>query len=330
MRRLVVVCLVTLFGLPLLGAGQSSLLAKPRVIVFPFLASNSAIDREASSRLATAIATEMANTGKVSVIPPPPGTERKDFLTAARANGADYYVTGYLTPLGDGVSIVEQVVGTVSGIVVYSQSAQLTTFADVNGQGDQLAQFVSFDANKSLAAIGTPPPAPTPSPQPSAGAQANLGSLRGLFHRGAKEQATAKPAAGAQPASHGAAVRVAAAGSAGAFAVVDVVGPADAAAREAAVARLAQAAHGERAASAAAACSDHSPRAVLSGILLVKETSATSRSATFELDAKDCAGKQLWRESATRDAATVTQAVQRAVDAAVEAYVNPPRRGRRI
>ncbi len=156
-----------LFGLPLLAAGPSSLLIKPAVVVYPFTTSNSGVDREAASRLATIIATEMANTRKVTVIPPPPGTERKDYLTVARANAADYYIAGYVTPLGDGVSIVEQVVGTTSGIVVYSKSAQLQTYADVAGQGDDLAQFLSNDANRSMAAIGTPPPAPSPAPQSS-------------------------------------------------------------------------------------------------------------------------------------------------------------------
>ncbi len=316
-----------LFGLPLLAAGPSSLLTKPKVIVYPFIASNSAIDREATSRLATLIATEMANTGKVTVIPPPPGTERKDYLTTARANAADYYITGYLTPLGDGVSIVEQVVGTTSGIVVFSRSAQLSTYADVAGQGDELAQFLAVDANRALAGIGTPPPAPSPSPQSSSAASANLGSL---FHR--KKPAEPPKAAGtAQPAAsrNAAPAAVAASGGTGPFAVLGVDGPADAAAREAAAARLAQDAHGEHAAGTSAACTGHAPRAVLSGVLLVKESGAT-RTATFELDAKDCAGKKLFQESATREGASVTQAMQRAVDAAVELYLNPPRRGRRL
>ncbi len=111
--------------------------------------------------------------------------------------------------------------------------------------------------------------------------------------------------------------------------MIAVDGPADRAAREAALARLVQQAHGEHAASAAAACGGHAPRGVLSGVLLMKENGA-NRTATFELDAKDCAGKTLFQQSATREGASVTQAVQRAVDAAVDAYLNPPRRGRRL
>jgi hypothetical protein len=303
------------------------------VIVYPFTTSSS-IDREASSRLATIIAQQMANTGRVIVLPPPPGTERKDYLTAARANDADYYIAGYMTALGDGVSLVEQVVGTGSGIVIYSRSAQLSTYADAAGQGDDLATFLSNHANRSLADVGTPPPAPSPTAEPSGGAST---SLSNLFHRKKPAgAATAKPAAA--PASASAATRsepaatrpqtvAAATNAGGAFAVTAVDGPADAASRDGAIARVLRDVRGERAATAASACTGHTPRAVLSGILLVKDA-GTGKAATFELDAKDCAGKQLWRESATRDASTAQLAVERAVDAAVTAYLNPPRRAR--
>jgi len=55
---------------------------------------------------------------------------------AARRLAADYYVAGFISPLGEGVSVVEQVVGTGSGIVLFSSSAQLSTYADAAGQGD--------------------------------------------------------------------------------------------------------------------------------------------------------------------------------------------------
>ena len=104
-RRLLVVLVVALFSLPVVAGAQSSLFAKPTVIVYPFTANASSLDREASSRLATIVATGMANSRKVTVVPPPPGTERKDFLSVARANHVDYYVSGFITPLGNGVAI---------------------------------------------------------------------------------------------------------------------------------------------------------------------------------------------------------------------------------
>ncbi|HTD32529.1 MAG TPA: hypothetical protein VK665_02620, partial [Candidatus Elarobacter sp.] len=194
MRRLLAVCLVAFFGLPLLAAAPTSLSIKPSVIVYPFVATGSSVDREASSRLATLIATQMANTGKVTVLPPPPGTERKDYLAVARAQNADYYVSGFISPLGAGVSLVEQVVSTTTGIVVFSQSTQISTYAEAAGQGDDLAQYISSHANRALAGIGTPPPQTSPTPAASNGPQADL---TGLFNRRKKAapapKATAKP-----------------------------------------------------------------------------------------------------------------------------------------
>ena len=194
MRRLLAVCLVAFVGLPLLAAAPTSLSIKPSVIVYPFVATGSSVDRVASSRLATLIATQMANTGKVTVLPPPPGTERKDYLATARAQNADYYVSGFISPLGAGVSLVEQVVSTTTGIVVFSQSTQITTYAEAAGQGDDLAQYISSHANRALAGIGTPPPQTSPTPAASNGPQANL---TGLFNR--RKKATPAPKATAKP-----------------------------------------------------------------------------------------------------------------------------------
>lgn len=388
MRRLLAVCLVAFLGLPLLAAGPSVFTVKPVVVVYPFTTTGSSVDREASSRLATILATQMANTGNVAVVPPPPGTERKDYLAVARANNADYYVSGFISPLGTGVSIVEQVVSTTTGIVVYSQSAQLNTYAEAAGQGDDLALFISRHANRGLAAIGTPPPAAaSPTPAPSSGPEANLGKL---FGRRKKAVASPKPSpspkavAAALPSAPAAALvnvtpsprpapataapraataaapattpratapsptpvpkTVAAATTAPAgvaaptvatqpYAVVGVEGSADAALREQAAQRLVARSGGERAASAATACAAHPVRAVLTGNLTVRpDAQFGGGSATFELTATDCAGKLLWRQTHSNDAGGAQGqqlATDRAVDAALGAYLNPPARRRR-
>jgi TolB-like protein len=366
-RRLLAVCLVAFFGLPLLAAAPTSLSIKPSVIVYPFVPTGSSVDREASSRLATLIATQMANTGKVTVLPPPPGTERKDYLAVARAQNADYYVAGFISPLGAGVSLVEQVVSTTTGIVVFSQSTQINTYAEAAGQGDDLAQYISSHANRALAGIGTPPPQASPTPAASNGPQANL---NGLFNRRKKStpapKSTAKPtpapaasapaasltnvtpapasaarAAAANPtAAPGTPPPAAAAVAAGAartasaqtYAVVAVEGSADAALRELATQRVVARTNGERAQSAAAACAGHPVRAVLTATLAVgRQTAFGGGTARFELTASDCAGKVEWRQthaSAAGSAQGQRIATERAVDAALAAYLSPPKRGR--
>jgi TolB-like protein len=349
-RRLVVV-MFALLAFPLIAAGPADLSVKPSVVVYPFTPNGSALNSETSSRLATIIATEMANTGKVTVIPPTPGTERKDYLTAARAVGADYYIAGFISPLGNGVSMVEQVVGVTSGIIVYSNTGQLTTYADAAGQGDQLAIFVSQYANRGLAAIGTPPPAPSPTPPAAGAGEANLGALGRLFGR--KRQPAASPTpkpiisptpipTPAGPASVAALTapapvvrtmipRPLASPATAATAVVPVLGTADPVLRGYATQHVAQIAHADQAETAAAACQVSPSRTVLAGTLGFRPESSGAGSATFELTASTCRGKVVWRKSFTEVASAAQGgqlATQRAVEAALAAYLNPPK-GRR-
>jgi len=172
-------------SLALLGVTPSSLVPLPTVVVFPFSLSASDVDKESGSRLAVIVATGIANNGGVLLKPAPPLTERKNYLTVARQLGADYYVSGYITPLGDAVSVVEQVVSTQSGILIASNTAQLTTYADAAGQGATLGDEIIHHHNRNLDAFQAPPPpaAATPTPEPTGAAQADLGKL---FHRKGK------------------------------------------------------------------------------------------------------------------------------------------------
>ncbi len=356
MRRLLVVLFCASIALlpswlPRAASAQTVLSVKPSVVVYPFSANGSTLDREASSRLATIIATQISQTGRVTVVAPPPGTERKDFLSAARRAGADYYITGFLSPLGDGVSVVEQVVGTGSGIVLYSNSAQLSTYADAAGQGDNLASFIAQHANRGLAAIGTAPPAPAPSVQPTQAAQANLGKLFGRRKRAAATpRPSAKPAAAPlvvatsapppttlpRPAATTAPV-VASEGLA-----VVVQGSADALLRDTARERLvAEAARGGRKAVALdatlaairagdeAVCRAGHVREIAYATLDVR---ADGNSAHLDLAVFDCAGRQLWHQAYDRDAGGAQSsrlATERAADAAMTAYLHPPAKRRR-
>jgi TolB-like protein len=359
-RRLFAVLITTFMALPMLAATPPpSSITKPNVIVFPFTSTGSSINREASSTLATLIATSMANTGLVTVTPPPPGTDRKDYLSVARANRADYYVSGFMSPLGQGVSIVEQVVSTTTGIVVFSQSTQINNYNEAAGQGDDLAAFVSRHSNRAYAAIGTPPPATSPTPAASNGPKANLGNI---FSRKKKTAATPKPTPAptarpivAAPAAPAAAVvnvpkpaaaapqrpaatptpRPAAAAAAAAvetYAVLPVGGTADAALRELAETRVAERAHAERATSAAQACVSR-PHAVLAGVLTVTPDGPSGGgNAKFELTASDCSGRTLWHQIHGGDATGpqgLQYATERAADGAIGAYLNPPKPRRR-
>jgi len=181
-----------------LGAVYKSLLPPPLVVVFP-LTVNGDVQKDSGERLAVMFAQQLSESG-IKVVPPVPGTQRADYLTAARKLGCDYYVTGFVTPLGSEVSVVEQVVSTLSGTVVASNSVQFLTYGDAAGQGALLATMIQQHAERIFAALQeNPQPSATPAPKESE-PEANLSKLGGLF-KGRKGKGNATPAPSAVPQS---------------------------------------------------------------------------------------------------------------------------------
>ena len=149
--------------------GKSSF-PPPIVVVFPLNVTGEA-DKEAGSRLGLLFATRFATSGGITVKAPPPGTLRKDYLEESRKLNADYYVSGYVTPIGNEVALVEQIVSTYSGIVVWSNTAQVLTYNDASSQADIMRTAILRHAGRAVAQedspIVQPSGAATPQPQGS-------------------------------------------------------------------------------------------------------------------------------------------------------------------
>lgn len=165
----------------------------PTVIVYPLIASSSTLNREDSARIATTLATQIALGGAVKVIPPRADIERANYLSDARSVGANYYVTGFVTPLGNGASVVEQVVSTISGTLVFSVTNYITSLNDIADQGDQLRAGILERSARGLQAFEAPPPPDqTPAPEPSNGTETSISRFFG-HKKGAATVAEAPP-----------------------------------------------------------------------------------------------------------------------------------------
>jgi hypothetical protein len=184
-RSLLVLCL----ALPLLGA--STMLAAPVVVIYPYVGT-SGLDPDAGGKLAVVMATQLSQYGDLNILPATPGTDRAQFLTAARAIGAEYYVTGYLTPLGTQVSLVSQVVSVATGILVWSNTEEIGTYGEAVGQGDAIHQAILKHAGRAFASIDEPPSATSP---PRSQEQGNI--VEAFGHHGSHETAP-RPAIAAQ------------------------------------------------------------------------------------------------------------------------------------
>ena len=365
MRRPVVAVFAVLLTFTLLAAGPAtSLLATPNLIVYPFSANGSDVTKEAGSRLAIIIATQIANLGGVNVKPATPGVERQNYLDAARNAGADYYIAGYLTPLGDGVSVVEQLVSTLTGIVVYSNTAQIRTYADAASQGDVLREALLRHQGRNLGAYAAPPPpanTPTPAAARGTAAQANLGQLFGRKQQHgtppaahattlpaaapaspppAVARATTTPAPAPAPAPSPAAspVTVAAQGRGSGYGVLAIGGSAanerrsftGAAIRNDIIAKHRRVADGG---TRDAACRQKAVGTLVGGNLWTRNYTLLGQrqtTATLELLAYDCAGKLVYRRTFAHDArGSWRNAVDRVVAAAVASFFREPAQSRR-
>jgi hypothetical protein len=273
----------------------------PTVIVYPLAATSSSIDREASARIATVLATQIAQGGAVKVIPPKADVERANYLADARSVGANYYVTGFVTPLGKGASVVEQVVSTTSGTLVFSVTNYITSLNEIAAQGDQLRAGILERSTRGIQAFEAPsPPAPTPAPEPSNGADLNVNKLFG--HKKAPT-----PAAVAAPPKNAT------------VAILTVGGSADSDHRSAAAQAIAAAFErvGRHAVivNAAAPSNDLCTANRASALVAAWLDTPAGANAALRIIAYDCSGKIAYDHAFNEPLASVT-------GTAVDAYVN--------
>lgn len=149
---------------------------QPTVLIYPFDVQTGA-DPKIGTAIAQILAQEMIAAGEISVLPVPQGVPRAQFLDNARTSHADFYISGYVTPIGDTASVVEQVVSVDSGVILFSQTApQVSSVADVASQSllarSQILTFVGRGTQNVAAQ-----PASTPAPTSTNGAQMSVKGL---------------------------------------------------------------------------------------------------------------------------------------------------------
>ncbi|HXP92022.1 MAG TPA: hypothetical protein VN905_01010 [Candidatus Binatia bacterium] len=162
--RLFLAAVVVALGLPAVAATTSPITAAPTVVVYPLVGAQG-VPSDVGASVALVIATQMAQMGGVTVKAAPQGTQQADFLTAAKKLDADYYVAGFVTPLGDQVSVVEQLVSTRTGAIVWSNTAQLGVYGDARASATALHDVILQINTRGFTAL-SPEAIPTSRPAP--------------------------------------------------------------------------------------------------------------------------------------------------------------------
>ncbi|MBC5815545.1 MAG: hypothetical protein GIW97_03290 [Candidatus Eremiobacteraeota bacterium] len=155
--------------------------AVPVMMIYPF-AVNGDADKKAGDKMAGLFLAQIAGAGGVIVKPiPAKVVARTDYLSDAIKNGADYYLSGYMTPVGEEVALVEQLVSTGSGAIIWSSTAQVLTYGDALNQADIVRQSVINHAGRVEAQYRQQQALATPTPGPANGAQTSIGAILGLI-----------------------------------------------------------------------------------------------------------------------------------------------------
>jgi hypothetical protein len=297
--------------------GPSPTGQNPSVIVYPFDVQTGA-DPKIGMAIAQILGQEMVAAGGINVPPVPQGVKRADFLQYAHNANADFYISGYVTPVGDSAAVVEQVVSVESGVILFSQTAQVSSVADVASQSLLARSQILAFVGRGTQTVQTQP-TNTPAPSSTNGAQMPLKGIASIvdsvFKHGHGSRTptpgpTTKPSRGVIVAPVGATGYVAAADLANAthelyFALNRAftttmssasVAPAD-------VARYAD-----------QICGADRNNTIASGTVQVAGASHGKQNVTFDLAVYTCFGAPLEHEAGKGSS------IKSAVDAAVAAY----------
>lgn len=173
--------------------------ALPIVVVFPFQTSSD-LRNDTGGRAAQLFVQQMNGAGGIDAVLAPASVARTNYLKYTRGLLGDYYLTGYMTPLGNGVSLVEQLVSAQSGAIVYGTTAQIDSFDDASAQAIQVHGAIVAMEQQDAERYASDQTESTPAPAPTNEANLSKGfsDLAGLFkHHSA---ATPAPAAIRKPA----------------------------------------------------------------------------------------------------------------------------------
>jgi hypothetical protein len=152
----------------------------PVVMVYPFDVQTGA-DPRIGMAIAQILAQEMVAAGGIAVPPVPQTIKRADFLDNARAAKADFYISGYVTPVGDSAAVVEQVVSVESGVILFSQTAQVTSVADVASQSLLARSEILAFVGRGTQSVQTQT-SNTPAPTSSNGAQVPIQGISSIVN----------------------------------------------------------------------------------------------------------------------------------------------------
>ncbi|MEO9170270.1 MAG: hypothetical protein ABI282_10965 [Candidatus Baltobacteraceae bacterium] len=169
----------------------------PAVIIYPFDAPKD-LDPKVGEGIAGIFAQIFVNSGGVTVLPLGKGVTRENFQKFALAQHADYYISGYVQPIGTAAAVVAQLVTVDTGTSAYSQTTQISSVQDVASEAltfHSVLQTIDARNHPELQSQSST----TPAPEPTNGASVKLGGITGAVSSLFKGHGKGTPAPAATP-----------------------------------------------------------------------------------------------------------------------------------
>lgn len=136
----------------LMTTGASAAPPAAVVIVYPLTAIGTPDDR-VGEQIASLIAQQAEASGSVEVRAASTSVGRGEYVDDARKLGADYYLSGFVTKISGQLSVVEQLVSTLSNTTVWSNNVRLVTVDDARAQGDLIRTAVLGHSGRALLSL---------------------------------------------------------------------------------------------------------------------------------------------------------------------------------
>ncbi len=186
-------------AIPLMGSTPApvKLGESLNVVVFPFVA-GAGFDGDPGMKIAQIFKNVMESAGNIKVVAIPTKVATTAMFATAQKDHADYYITGSLLAMGNGASMVLQIVDGRNGVIMYSHTVEIANSNDAASQALQarsaiLARAGLNDEGIPVSQADESQSSATPKPTKNGASVSlgGLGALAGLFH--AKHSASKTP-----------------------------------------------------------------------------------------------------------------------------------------
>ncbi|MHB8462739.1 MAG: hypothetical protein ACYDA1_08840 [Vulcanimicrobiaceae bacterium] len=186
-------------AIPLMGATPApvKLGESLNVVVYP-LTAGAGFDGDPGMKIAQIFKNVMESAGNIKVVAIPVKVQTSAMFATAQKDHADYYITGSLLAMGNGASMVLQIVDGRSGVIIYSHTVEIANANDAASQalqarGAMLSRAGLNDEGIPVSQTDTSQSSSTPKPTKNGASVSlgGLGALAGLFH--AKHAAAQTP-----------------------------------------------------------------------------------------------------------------------------------------